>query len=72
MNPAKITQYSALPPQPADAALGLAGRHMHGTKPGGQNILALRCIHRGNPREEFWKHRRNTRAALNDPLPLPA
>jgi hypothetical protein len=45
---------------------------MHWSKPGAQNILALRCIHSSNQLEEFWKYRLNTLAALNDPLPLSA
>lgn len=45
---------------------------MHWSKPGAQNILALRCVHSGNRLEEFWKHHLNTLAALNDPLALAA
>lgn len=45
---------------------------MRWSKSGAQNILALRCIHSSNRLEEFWKHRLNTLAALNDPLALSA
>jgi len=39
---------------------------------GAQNVLALRCIYSSGRLVEFWKHRLNDRAALNDPLPLAA
>jgi hypothetical protein len=45
---------------------------MFRSESGAQHILVLRCIHSGNPLEEFWKYRFNTVAALNDPLPLSA
>lgn len=45
---------------------------MHWSKPGAQNILALRCIHQSHRLEEFWKYRLNSLAALNDPLPISA
>jgi len=30
---------------------------MHWSKPGAQNILALRCLHNSNRLEDFWKYR---------------
>lgn len=36
--------------------------------PGAQNILALRCIHASQRRDQFWKERLNTQAAANDCL----
>jgi hypothetical protein len=45
---------------------------MFWTKTGAQNILALRCIHSSRRLEEFWKHRLNQHASLNDALPLAA
>jgi hypothetical protein len=40
--------------------------------PGAENILALRCIHASRRRDQFWKERLNTRAAVNDCLDLAA
>jgi hypothetical protein len=45
---------------------------MFWSKPGAENILALRCIHSSRRLEEFWKHRLDRRAALNDALALVA
>lgn len=45
---------------------------MRWSEQGAENILALRCIHASRRTEEFWKHRLNAHAALNDPLPLAA
>ena len=45
---------------------------MFWSEPGAENILAFRCIHSSGRLEEFWKHRLNTKAALNDCLPLVA
>jgi hypothetical protein len=54
----------------------IGGRCKHSgmfwSESGAQNILALRCIHSSRRLEEFWKHRLNTKAALNDCLPLAA
>jgi hypothetical protein len=41
-------------------------------EPGAENILALRCIHSSRRLDQFWKARRNIRAASNDALPLAA
>jgi hypothetical protein len=45
---------------------------MFWSQAGAQNILALRCLHRSGRLAEFWKHRLNDHAALNDTLPLAA
>jgi hypothetical protein len=45
---------------------------MFWSKPGAENILALRCIHSSGRLEEFWKHRLNEQAARNDSLPWAA
>lgn len=45
---------------------------MFWSKSGAENILALRCIHASRTLDEFWKHRLNSHAALNDTLPLAA
>jgi hypothetical protein len=45
---------------------------MFWSKPGAENILALRCIHSSRRLDEFWNHRLNRHAARNDPLPLAA
>jgi hypothetical protein len=45
---------------------------MRWSKPGAQNILALRCIHASRRTSEFWKHRLNQYAARNDSLALAA
>lgn len=41
-------------------------------QPGAQNVLALRCIHASHRLGEFWKHRLNGHAAMNDSLALSA
>jgi len=45
---------------------------MFWSESGAENILAFRCIHSSRRLEEFWKYRLNTKAALNDCLPLAA
>jgi hypothetical protein len=45
---------------------------MFWSESGAENILALRCIHSSRRLDEFWKHRLNAKAALNDCLPLAA
>jgi hypothetical protein len=45
---------------------------MFWSKPGAENILALRCLHRSNHLDDFWKHRLNNHAARNDALTLVA
>lgn len=45
---------------------------MRWSKPGAQNILALRCIHASRRTSNFWKHRLNHHAARNDSLALVA
>lgn len=54
----------------------IGGRCKHSgmfwSKPGAENILALRCIHASRRLDEFWKYRLNTHAARNDCLPLAA
>ena len=45
---------------------------MHWSKPGAQNILALRCIHASRRTSDFWKYRLNQHAARNDSLALTA
>lgn len=40
--------------------------------PGGENILAFRCIHASRRLEAFWKTRFDQHAARNDALPLAA
>lgn len=45
---------------------------MFWTEPGAENILAFRCIHSSRRLDEFWRHRLNTKAAINDCLPLAA
>lgn len=45
---------------------------MFWSESGAENILALRCIHSSRRLDQFWKHRLNTKAALNDSLPLAA
>jgi hypothetical protein len=42
------------------------------SKPGAENILALRCIHSSRRSDEFWKHRLNQHAKRNDTLSLSA
>ena len=43
---------------------------MFWSESGAENILALRCLHRSQRLEEFWKHRLNEQAARNDTLAL--
>jgi len=43
---------------------------MFWSKPGAENILALRCIHSSRRLDEFWKHRLNQHAKRNDVLTL--
>ena len=45
---------------------------MFWSKPGAENILALRCIHSSHRLDPFWKERLNSRAASNDCLKLAA
>jgi hypothetical protein len=45
---------------------------MRWSKPGAQNILALRCIHASRRTADFWKYRLNQHAARNDSLALAA
>jgi len=45
---------------------------MFWSKPGAENILALRCIHSSRRLDPFWKERLNSRAASNDCLKLAA
>jgi hypothetical protein len=45
---------------------------MFWSKPGAENVLALRCIHASRRLDEFWKHRLNQHAKRNDALSLSA
>ena len=45
---------------------------MFWSTPGAENILALRCIHSSRRLGDFWKHRLNQHAKLNDALSLSA
>ena len=45
---------------------------MFWSETGAENILALRCIHSSRRLSEFWKHRLNQHAKLNDHLCLSA
>lgn len=45
---------------------------MRWSKPGAENILALRCIHSSRRLGEFWKHRLDSHASRNDALHLAA
>lgn len=45
---------------------------MFWSKPGAENILALRCIHSSRRLDQFWKERLNAHAARNDSLALAA
>ena len=45
---------------------------MFWSRPGAENVLALRCIHASQRNAEFWKHRLNQRAKRNDALTLSA
>ena len=43
---------------------------MFWSKPGVENVLALRCIHHSRRLDQFWKHRLNQQAKRNDTLSL--
>jgi len=43
---------------------------MFWSKPGAENVLALRCIQTSRRNDEFWKHRLNQHAKRNDTLAL--
>ena len=45
---------------------------MFWSRPGAENVLALRCIHASRRLDQFWKERLNTHAARNDCLSLAA
>jgi hypothetical protein len=45
---------------------------MFWSEPGADKVLAFRCIHASRRLDSFWKDRLNSRAALNDSLPLAA
>lgn len=45
---------------------------MFWSQPGAENVLALRCIHSSRRLDNFWKHRLNQHAKLNDSLSLSA
>ena len=45
---------------------------MFWSRPGAENILALRCIGHSRRLDQFWKERLNTHAARNDSLALAA
>jgi len=45
---------------------------MFWSKPGAENVLALRCIHNSRRLDHFWKHRLNQHARLNDALSFSA
>jgi hypothetical protein len=45
---------------------------MFWSKPGAENVLALRCIHSSRRLDQFWKHRLNQHAKRNDTLVLSA
>jgi len=45
---------------------------MFWSKPGAENVLALRCIKTSGRLDQFWKERLNGHAARNDCLPLAA
>ena len=45
---------------------------MFWSESGAENILALRCLHSSRRLDEFWKHRLNQQAKLNDCLSLSA
>lgn len=45
---------------------------MFWSRPGAQNIVALRCVDASRRLDEFWKDRLNDHAAHNDSLPLAA
>lgn len=43
---------------------------MFWSKPGAENVLALRCIQSSRREDEFWKYRLNQHAKRNDPITL--
>src|SRR5271156_6177569 len=45
---------------------------MFWSKPGAENMLALRCIHSSRRLDQFWQHRLNQHAKRNDTLSLSA
>jgi hypothetical protein len=45
---------------------------MFWSRPGAENVLALRCIHRSRRLDQFWNHRLNQHAKRNDTLSLSA
>lgn len=45
---------------------------MFWSRPGAENVLALRCLHASQRNVEFWKYRLNQRAKRNDALTLSA
>jgi hypothetical protein len=45
---------------------------MFWSRPGAQNVLALRCVHSSRRLDPFWKHRLNQHAKRNDTLSLSA
>jgi len=45
---------------------------MFWSRPGAENVLALRCIHRSRRLNQFWNHRLNQHAKRNDTLSLSA
>ena len=45
---------------------------MFWSKPGAENILALRCIHSSRNLDAFWQHRLNQHAKQNDSIALSA
>lgn len=45
---------------------------MFWSKPGVENVIALRCIHQSRRLASFWKDRLNAKAAANDSLALAA
>jgi hypothetical protein len=45
---------------------------MFWSRPGAENVLALRCIHSSRRLDQFWQHRLNQHAKRNDTLSLSA
>jgi hypothetical protein len=45
---------------------------MFWSRPGAENVLALRCIHSSRRLDQFWKHKLNQHAKRNDTLSLSA
>jgi len=41
---------------------------MFWSRPGAENVLALRCIHSSRRLDQFWKHRLNQHVKRNDSL----